>query len=29
MKVQDIISEATPPGLGTAIKAGVSAFKAA
>ena len=29
MKVQDIISEATPPGLGTAIKAGVNAFKAA
>ena len=28
MKVQDIISEATP-GLGTAIKAGVNAFKAA
>jgi hypothetical protein len=29
MKVHDIISEATPPGLGTAIKAGVNAFKAA
>jgi hypothetical protein len=29
MKVHDIISEATPPGLGTAFKAGVDAFKAA